>query len=256
MRFQIRLFIIFLSLLVILPAFLLTSRPAFASVSHIVRLKRENGSPVTNVEVNLHSWRITCSGGDEEWCNDCDCGSEGPTWKTNTDEYGIASFLMTADSLYCSGWRREGYYYQSVQRCSTGWAAPLTVAIPYLSESGYWRLDAIDQHSWFRPIGSRCDPDEEESCRYQLKDDRGLEYGYWSGRWTGYNDWGHRGNLARINLNSGDGPGAKNTNIHWLWTWVRPAGAQNPSPEKQTFLGFANDFFVPLQTFLKNLFRS
>ncbi|MDD5416270.1 MAG: hypothetical protein PHE48_04730 [Candidatus Daviesbacteria bacterium] len=176
MRFQIKIFFIFLSLLVIFPVFALNSKPTFASASHIVRLKYEDGSPVVGKMVILRTGEYcNC---DTDACPDCacydcsrdvalwdqgggccnfDCGkySTGPTWTVNTDSHGIAIFSARAGSNAGSGIGGG-----DLQTCSTGRNGRMVMGVAYLNGSGWWRLENVSN----RPGGTETKDDSAPSA--------------------------------------------------------------------------------------------
>jgi len=275
MKFQARLFLIFLSLLVILPVFLLNTHPALASVSHIVRLKDEDGSPIAGAKVILHTWQQQgCDEKEDPWCNDCDWGVEGPSWLGTSDIYGIVVFKMTDQSSEQPGTLTTDEDYK-IQRCSCGYTRPAMMAVVYLDQysGGFWRFDqlspsaeispraywdgfqyvmkdvASDNVGWMWDVIKSNAPDDwdcEDNCTYFNSDG-----------FTNFHSWGSKGNIVKANINSSDGDGAKNGNFYWVWTWMEGSTALNT--RNQPLLAFAGDFINSIRglfskiTLAKNL---
>jgi len=265
MKFQARLFSIFLSLLVILSVFLLTTQPAFASVAHIVRLKYEDDSPVVGAKVILHTQQQQGCEDSDPWCNDCDWWKEGPSWLGTSDIYGIVVFKMTDQS---SEKEEDDTFTPTIdedykiQRCSCGYTRPAMMAVVYLDQysGGYWRFDqlspaagiyphaywdgfqyvmkdvASDDVGWFWDViksNAQIDPYCDEGCAYFNSDG-----------FTKFHSWGGRGNVVKANIDSSDGDGAKNGNFYWEWTWVENSTAQNT--KTQPLLAFAGNLWASI----------
>lgn len=237
MRFQVRLFIIFLSLLVILPVFLLNTKPVFAFASHIVRLKYQDGSPVVNKMVILRAGEYhncSCPAGMEErwcWCHDCSrsvdytyrCGHcnvghwTGPTWTMNTDSNGTVVFSARAASN-AGGGIGDG----DIQTCSTGRNMRIGVALADLNSGGHWQLDSatgsIGSVDWRRESspnvclkgsGGQCSTSSncptsssssDEILRYHVAGDEEWCKSWWDEGWQRVNSFPVHANLASTYL--------------------------------------------------------
>lgn len=284
MRLRFKVFFILLSLLVFIPTFLLSTQPAFAFASHIVKLKYEDGTPVVNKMVILRGGEFDdcdCGGvpDNECWCHDCsrtvsypcnfDCGFywTGPTWTKTTDSHGIAVFsAKDCSNTIC------GIFEGSIQACSIGRVLRLVMGVAYLNNQGYWRLDNVSNRSGSaeakddktpntcighvrdRRSGTLWDLSGNESpdeiLRFHLAGDQEWCMSYWTDGFSG-KSFGSRANMGvtalDYNEDSMGSPNRKSTNIYWEWTWI---GSHAQNTQNQSIFAFAGNLWASLSKLL------